>query len=221
MPPAVLNQPPASPPVATPGAVPVATPVVSIPRPMTRDDVDALRAKRAELSRQLTSVGDRRKEAVRELRSSPGGAARAGLEGRITVLDQRIMQLETDIAANGQALAAAPGNLAAQESVAPTERYGPFSSGQMTGITIVSIALVGAPLAFAAAWIMIKRWAKTAPAPQLLASAARLERMEQAIDAVAIEVERISEGQRFVTQTLAARTPAAALPDQSTRSSSP
>ena len=43
MPPAVLNQPPASPPVATPGAVPVATPVVSIPRPMTRDDVDALR----------------------------------------------------------------------------------------------------------------------------------------------------------------------------------
>ena len=33
----------------------------------------------------------------------------------------------------------------------------------------------------------------------------RLERMEQAIEAVAVEVERISEGQRFVTRVLAER----------------
>ncbi len=32
--------------------------------------------------------------------------------------------------------------------------------------------------------------------------ASRLERMEQAIEAVAIEVERISEGQRFTTKLL-------------------
>jgi hypothetical protein len=31
---------------------------------------------------------------------------------------------------------------------------------------------------------------------------ARLERMEQAIDSVALEVERISEGQRFTTKLL-------------------
>ena len=35
--------------------------------------------------------------------------------------------------------------------------------------------------------------------------------MEQAVDAVAIEVERISEGQRFVTQILAKREAAPAL----------
>ena len=35
--------------------------------------------------------------------------------------------------------------------------------------------------------------------------AQRLERMEQAIDAIAVEVERISEGQRFTTQLLSAR----------------
>jgi hypothetical protein len=33
----------------------------------------------------------------------------------------------------------------------------------------------------------------------------RLERMEQAIEAVAVEVERISEGQRFVTKVLGER----------------
>ncbi len=34
----------------------------------------------------------------------------------------------------------------------------------------------------------------------------RLERIEQALEAVAVEVERISEGQRFVTKLLADRT---------------
>ena len=34
---------------------------------------------------------------------------------------------------------------------------------------------------------------------------ARLERMEQAIDSIAVEVERISEGQRFTTKRLSER----------------
>ncbi len=37
----------------------------------------------------------------------------------------------------------------------------------------------------------------------------RLAHMEQAIDAIAVEVERISEGQRFVTKLLSERTAAA------------
>lgn len=37
----------------------------------------------------------------------------------------------------------------------------------------------------------------------------RLERMEQAIEAVAIEIERISEGQRFTTRLLSEAKPAA------------
>jgi hypothetical protein len=34
---------------------------------------------------------------------------------------------------------------------------------------------------------------------------ARLDRMEQAIDAIAVEIERISEGQRFTTKLLSER----------------
>jgi hypothetical protein len=34
---------------------------------------------------------------------------------------------------------------------------------------------------------------------------ARLQRMEQAIDSIAVEVERISEGQRFTTKLLSER----------------
>ncbi len=36
-------------------------------------------------------------------------------------------------------------------------------------------------------------------------SSQRLERIEQAMDAIAIEVERVSEGQRFVTRLLSER----------------
>lgn len=44
--------------------------------------------------------------------------------------------------------------------------------------------------------------------------AARLERMEQSIDAIAVEIERISEGQRFTTKLLAEvrDTPALGIP---------
>jgi len=43
---------------------------------------------------------------------------------------------------------------------------------------------------------------------------ARLERMEQSIDAIAVEIERISEGQRFTTKLLAEvrDTPALGVP---------
>jgi hypothetical protein len=41
---------------------------------------------------------------------------------------------------------------------------------------------------------------------------ARIERIEQAVDSIAIEMERVSEGQRFVTKLLSDRAPP--LPEQ-------
>jgi len=42
----------------------------------------------------------------------------------------------------------------------------------------------------------------------------RLERMELALDSIAVEVERISEGQRFTTKLLSDRQPGALPPRQ-------
>lgn len=209
----VAPQPP-TPPAPLPPGVTAAPAIAGVPIPLTFADVEALRARRKELSNQIISASDRRENAVRELRRSPAGAAKAGVEGRIAVLDQRIMQLETDLAETGRALSMAPAFTNDQETFVgvPVERYGPFSPGQLTGITIVSIVFIWGPLAFAIARTMLKRWGHQKPAPQVLESNARLERMEQAIEAVAIEVERISEGQRFVTQTMVKRDAAMALP---------
>jgi hypothetical protein len=49
-------------------------------------------------------------------------------------------------------------------------------------------------------------WKRSTLPPRAVAitseTAQRLERMEQAMDAIAVEVERVSEGQRFVTRIL-------------------
>jgi hypothetical protein len=68
-------------------------------------------------------------------------------------------------------------------------------------IMIVLLAL-GIPFVRALA----RRWEREAGQPRVPPEvAARLERIEQAVDAVAIEVERISEGQRFTTKLLSDR----------------
>jgi hypothetical protein len=54
------------------------------------------------------------------------------------------------------------------------------------------------------AWIWTRRNKELKPGNPV--SDERLARIEQAIDAMAIEVERISEGQRFTTKLLAERT---------------
>jgi len=51
-----------------------------------------------------------------------------------------------------------------------------------------------------------RKWEREAARPELPSDVAqRLTRIEQAVDAVAVEVERISEGQRFTTRLLAER----------------
>ena len=75
-------------------------------------------------------------------------------------------------------------------------------------VTVVSIArLVG-------------RWIdRRAQLPRADESDDRLARIEQAVDAISIEVERISEGQRFTTRLLAEKNGAKAPDVTPTRSS--
>jgi hypothetical protein len=64
------------------------------------------------------------------------------------------------------------------------------------------VMLIGYPIARAFA----RRMENTPSEPSIPREMSdRLERMENAIDAIAIEVERIAEGQRFTTKLLAER----------------
>ena len=188
----------------TPPAQPA--PTISVPGvgvisvPTTAADIRVLRAKRAELSTQLESAASRRARLSRSLEGKEG-ADRAGIEARISVLDKRILQLESDMAETGRQITMAPSGLVASTGSS-------FDFGRMDS----SVAPVLAPIALSAARFMWKRArvpARPAGSPD---DPRRLERLEQSVDAIAIEVERISEGQRFVTRLLSEAHDAAAIP---------
>jgi hypothetical protein len=67
---------------------------------------------------------------------------------------------------------------------------------------MIPITLIGVPIARAIARRIDRGSTRMALSPDV---SARLDRMEQAIDAIALEVERIAEGQRFTTKLLAER----------------
>ena len=68
--------------------------------------------------------------------------------------------------------------------------------------TMVVLVCIGVPLVRG----IVKRWEREGVVPTIPGDVtARLERMEHAIDAIAVEVERISEGQRFTTKLLSER----------------
>jgi hypothetical protein len=124
-----------------------------------------------------------------------------GIEQRIAQLDQRIMGIEGDIAQNGRLLASAPPSSLPVSSETTPPRLGP-NPGQITAIAIVGTIFVLFPLAIAMARNLWRRGSRHAAPARSPESEQRMERLEQAVDAIAIEIERVSEGQRFVTRLL-------------------
>lgn len=175
-----------------------ATHTIAIPK--TAAEVADLRAQRDELSSQLESASGRRDALVAELSGAPTPAARVGLEERIRVLDKRIVQLETDIGTTGQQLASAPAWLL---QTRPPQGYtGDEEVESMVAGIAGTLFVVGVIYAFRR--FRSRRRRKSQPAQPVLAgeSAERLERLERGMESIAIEIERISEGQRFVTKLM-------------------
>jgi len=75
--------------------------------------------------------------------------------------------------------------------------------------SMIPVVAIGMPIARAYARRLEAKPATAIPSDV----SARLERMEQAIDSIAVEVERISEGQRFTTKLLAERVALPVPPD--------
>jgi hypothetical protein len=170
--------------------------------PQTEAEIRALRDQRSELSRQLGSATDRREELVGELDGATG-ANRAGIEARIRLLDERILQIESDIASTGKLLASARGSTTIQpDPVLPGGNR--MNPRDLIPIVAILSVFVFFPIAVAFARNIWRRGSlqKVESAIER-ENADRLARLESAVDTIAIEMERVSEGQRFVTKLLA------------------
>ncbi len=199
--------PPLSPVVVIRGAPGSQT--ITIPAPRTASELDALGQRRSELSTQLQSVDSRRSKLLSQLKQTDDPTAIKGLQDRLALLDSRQLQLESDLAQTGQQLSSAPAGLIASTAV-PV--FAGLGSGQFLALSIVFVIFVLGPLTVGFSRTLWKRSSRPALPPAVFnETAQRLERVEAAVDAIAIEIERISEGQRFVTKLLSESQPAPKL----------
>ena len=157
-----------------------------------------LKAQRQELSNQLENLEDKRRDLAQRLEEPMvGGADRKGLEQRITEIDGRISAIDKQIAANEAQVAQAAAVPGAVVEPKPIPRQGPPEEAFVLGGMFIVIVLL--PLSIAMARRIWRRGVATiAQLPAELSE--RLTRLEQGMDAVAVEVERIGEGQRYMAR---------------------
>lgn len=166
-------------------------------------------AMRKELGNQLEHLQDIRRELSGRLQDpETAGADKAGLEARIAATDARIAAVDKQIGDADAAVARAAGVPGAVVEEPPRfERSGPPEEAFVIGGLFIVCAVLPISIAFAR-----RIWRRGAGAvtalPQEIID--RLTRLDQAVDAIAVEVERIGEGQRFMTRVLSDKSPAAA-----------
>lgn len=186
------------------GAGPTTT-AQTIAIPQNIQDIAGLRMRREELVDQLDRARNRRSEVIGQIQNA-SGIERGGLEQRLATIDQRIVQIELDIGATERALTSAPSSLLGAAAQAEQARDDareanrpPIDEDSIMIMTFLAAVLL-LPIVIAHTRRLWKRPQPARALPPVTES--RLERIEQAVESIAVEVERVSEGQRFVTRLM-------------------
>jgi hypothetical protein len=176
----------------------------------TAEQVQAAHLHLDRLRRELQDAAERRNSITSRLQGADVEARQGYLE-RLSVLDERIIGIEREITQTNLALSTATPEavVAAAEVRAPDPDIAAFQEVMDEIVPIIAILsiFVFMPIAVAIARLIWRR-ATNAPravAPPDHATEQKLDHLQQAVDTIAIEVERISEGQRFVTKLMSDR----------------
>ena len=175
------------------------------PPPGNPDELHALGMKRSELQAQLEALTDRREEVADQLQGAESGA-RPGLMARLQILDERITRLEQEVLQTDDAIMA---GISTGLVMPPIEQTGSLleepqefprvsdDAARMMMAEAFAFVLLGIVL-YKLGWRRAKRkFAGAAPN-----DSGRMDQLQNAVDAIAVEIERISEGQRYVTKRL-------------------
>jgi hypothetical protein len=180
-----------------PGAAPVLAAGASS-APSATAVYEGLRAQRRELTNQLNDLQGTRETVSGQLEEMSATAPeRKVLETRLTDVDQRIATADGMLAANATQLAQAAAIPGAVVELPPPIHQA-FSEDTYAFAFVLLLVMI-LPLSIALARRVWRRSPATVSTfPRELSE--RLQRMEQAVEATSLEVERIGEGQRFLTR---------------------
>ena len=177
----------------------------------TVQEVQGLGARLKLLRSELQDAASRRRTISSQLRSTDSKAV-PGLERRMAELDDRIIGLEREITNTGLRLTSTSPELLSQAAEVSFDR-GDLDPNVLANnivdeivpiVAIISIFVL-APIGLAISRLVWKRGSVPRRAPVDTVTQQRLEGLQQSVDTIAIEVERISEGQRFVAKLLSDR----------------
>jgi hypothetical protein len=191
--------------------------------PSTVVEYRALLARRGELNNQLSEAQSRRGQLSDQLRQmtteakvlgiTPDAEATGALRTQLSSQDARIARLQQQLdATNDQIANASPEVMAAARPGGQAITLMPPVGDRMADrFAEKIIPLAGMfsvffllPIALAFARLIWKR-ASVSPATPALSdaqAAQRFQQLQQSVDAIAVEVERISEGQRYTAKIL-------------------
>jgi hypothetical protein len=159
---------------------------------------EGFKAQRRELNNQLEELQSTRREITSQMEDVTGGSTeQKALETRINDIDSRIATVDHMLAGNAAQIAQAAAIPGAVVEPPRFVRQGPPEEAYVVGTIFMFVFLLPLSIAFA------RRIWRRSPAvvttfPREITD--RLSRMEQAVEATAVEVERIGEGQRFLTR---------------------
>lgn len=195
------------PPPAAPGApVQVKPQIIVDGKPYTSSPgavYQAMVKQREVLGDQMERLQDERRDVSNRLNGEEqqqlSAADKAGLEKRLTTLDGRIEAMDKQIAGADAQVAAAAGVPGAIVERPPEVRHGPPEEVFILGGIFMFVAIMPISIAYARR-IWRRSAAAVAAIPQDIID--RFTQIDQAVESIAVEVERIGEGQRFITRVL-------------------
>lgn len=194
----------------------------STQKPQTRSQLDALREQRSELTSQLQSLGNRRAELMAQEHIGSDAEARV-IQDQIKQLDQRMTRLDAQITSLNDQISAAVArgvgsrgaDMAPDAPVLAPIRIpqitippiGPMGPMQTRGVVRdVAGALVGEGVVFLLLGFVFWQfgWKRMRAQLQHMIGdhSARMQQLQQSVDVIGLEVERISEGQRYVAKMM-------------------
>ncbi|MGH7637983.1 MAG: hypothetical protein ACREOK_10060 [Gemmatimonadaceae bacterium] len=200
----------------------------SIKTPETRAELEALLMRRNELRDQLSGSEERRNLLAGQAVHGPP-AGRAALEARVATLDGRIVDIERRLQQLDDAIARGMANTEVMQGGAdvastviarpapaprpapqPVIMLPPPGSGiDLRPRTLLVGGLVSFSLLALVGWLAFRyalaRMSRLVGAAQT--GSTQITQLQQSVDAIAVEVERISENQRYVTKLLGQQTP--------------
>jgi hypothetical protein len=159
---------------------------------------EGFKAQRQELRNQLNDLEGTRSAIAGQLEDMPASSPeRKPLETRLTDIDSRITSVDQRLAANALDISKAAAIPGAVVEPPPEIRQGAPEEAYVLGGLFMILVFFPLSIAFAR-----RIWRRSAVAvagvPREIGE--RLLRMEQSVEATAEEVERIGEGQRFLTR---------------------